>query len=725
MDSGPELLHDRERRPAVADDRARPENREAKPGTLDPPGLARMQRSAGNAAVALMVQRSVAAAPRGKKPVPLPLGQVVQPAREGAEETQGDESAPRSEKTWASPPPEDGPNRGLAARQVEAVAQRAALLGYEFASTTGRLTGAFARGRVQRSKDTRGGQGLPDSGRRIGEVYGRDFSNVRVHSDTGAAAIASAEGARALTFGRDIAFAAGEYRPGTPGGDALLAHELAHVAQQDAPVGGEIARLGDGSGAEPDANASAARAFLSLWGKAGPAAREVARNAGPQLKTGLQLHRCSGSATAPTVTANSVQFKGGHPLATTATDPKANPIWRPGAADHAAAFTIADAPKVSGSFGVSPAPDGAAGSISVRVKEGGVVRGTKGGVTPGAVVDVNDLTLTGLTGSDAVRASTYNLDWEASEDGTSWTPLVTTGPHPIYWLFGSPRVAPARNSAVSRAVGWAAGAPDAATAAPRIRAGIRGSVNYDPADPINPDPLTVFDDGIGICTDFGNLLTLLALSIGLNANSVMFFGGFISKGKNVWASLGGALGNLNLVNVKSPNPAYNPPPTAISPLGWAFNYHVISRIEGALHDAALDRAGYDAEAAHAGKVVHLVELDPAGPPDATMGTSYGKPIPRKDHVVAVTVRDYGQQITGADFGDVFPLPIPSASPSPVEVAAMWAVTGGVLPRGLTLKTATGVLTGKPMRRGTFPVTITVIVGGGGLSETAVVTVKVK
>src|SRR4051812_20980223 len=90
MESSPELLHDRERRSAVADDRARPESRDAKPGTLDPTGLARMQRSAGNAAVRLMVQRSAAAAPRARKPPPLPLAQVAaETARETSLESEG------------------------------------------------------------------------------------------------------------------------------------------------------------------------------------------------------------------------------------------------------------------------------------------------------------------------------------------------------------------------------------------------------------------------------------------------------------------------------------------------------------------------------------------------------------------------------------------------------------------------------------------------------------
>lgn len=62
--------------------------------------------------------------------------------------------------------------------------------------------------------------------------FGRDFSQVRVHTDTQAAEASRAENARAFTKGRDIVFANGQYSPGTPAGKKLLAHELAHVVQQ-------------------------------------------------------------------------------------------------------------------------------------------------------------------------------------------------------------------------------------------------------------------------------------------------------------------------------------------------------------------------------------------------------------------------------------------------------------------------------------------------------------
>ncbi len=62
--------------------------------------------------------------------------------------------------------------------------------------------------------------------------FGVDFSGVRIHRGPGAATAARAVGARAYTLGRDVVFGQGEYRPETPTGRRLLAHELTHVVQQ-------------------------------------------------------------------------------------------------------------------------------------------------------------------------------------------------------------------------------------------------------------------------------------------------------------------------------------------------------------------------------------------------------------------------------------------------------------------------------------------------------------
>lgn len=61
---------------------------------------------------------------------------------------------------------------------------------------------------------------------------GLDLSRVRVHTGEHASRATRGLSARAFTLGRDIVFDQGEYAPGTRTGQRLLAHELAHVAQQ-------------------------------------------------------------------------------------------------------------------------------------------------------------------------------------------------------------------------------------------------------------------------------------------------------------------------------------------------------------------------------------------------------------------------------------------------------------------------------------------------------------
>lgn len=60
-----------------------------------------------------------------------------------------------------------------------------------------------------------------------------DLSRVRVHANARAAESARAFNALAFTFGRDIFFDSRKYAPETNEGRRLLAHELAHVLQQN------------------------------------------------------------------------------------------------------------------------------------------------------------------------------------------------------------------------------------------------------------------------------------------------------------------------------------------------------------------------------------------------------------------------------------------------------------------------------------------------------------
>ncbi|HEY7066788.1 MAG TPA: DUF4157 domain-containing protein [Chloroflexota bacterium] len=143
------------------------------------------------------------------------------------------------------------------------------------------------------------GRGLDGSVQsRMELAFGLDFSAVRVHTDAGAGRLADSLHARAFTVGHDVAFAPGEYRPGTPIGDAIIAHELAHVRQQSG--GRDVAPLADDgpqySSLEEDADATAASALVALWGSATTRAVALAGNVLPSLRSGLRLQRCkSGS----------------------------------------------------------------------------------------------------------------------------------------------------------------------------------------------------------------------------------------------------------------------------------------------------------------------------------------------------------------------------------------------------------------------------------------------
>lgn len=132
---------------------------------------------------------------------------------------------------------------------------------------------------------------LPGSVRsRMESAFGSNFGGVRLHTDGKAAQLSDQLNARAFTVGEHVAFGPGEYHPGTIAGDALMAHELAHVVQQGGakhaqPRGKSPESTGP---LEHDADRAAARAVASLWGgvKGGLA------SLGPSLKSGLQLSRC-------------------------------------------------------------------------------------------------------------------------------------------------------------------------------------------------------------------------------------------------------------------------------------------------------------------------------------------------------------------------------------------------------------------------------------------------
>jgi len=93
------------------------------------------------------------------------------------------------------------------------------------------------------------GQPLDAAARAFMEArFGENFSQVRVHADEKAGRSATSIAARAYSVGNDLVFAKGQYAPRTREGQALLAHELTHVTQQQAMPGQAIQRSPDDAG---------------------------------------------------------------------------------------------------------------------------------------------------------------------------------------------------------------------------------------------------------------------------------------------------------------------------------------------------------------------------------------------------------------------------------------------------------------------------------------------
>jgi len=81
----------------------------------------------------------------------------------------------------------------------------------------------------------------------MSNFFRHDLSGVRVHTDAYANALASSLHAYAFTVGDQIAFASGQYHPGRPEGQRLIAHELTHVLQQRRGLDSDIRRTGIGT----------------------------------------------------------------------------------------------------------------------------------------------------------------------------------------------------------------------------------------------------------------------------------------------------------------------------------------------------------------------------------------------------------------------------------------------------------------------------------------------
>jgi len=82
--------------------------------------------------------------------------------------------------------------------------------------------------------ENKGGHPLEPTTRSIMEAgFKHDFSDVRIHIDSGANKLANQIGAKAFTRGNHIFFRDDAYQPGSKTGEKSIAHELTHVIQQE------------------------------------------------------------------------------------------------------------------------------------------------------------------------------------------------------------------------------------------------------------------------------------------------------------------------------------------------------------------------------------------------------------------------------------------------------------------------------------------------------------
>ena len=123
------------------------------------------------------------------------------------------------------------------------------------------------------------GQPLNTSTRTLMESrFGRDLSQVRVHTNPDAATSASAIQAQAYTVDQDMVFADGQFSPDTTEGRTLLAHELAHTIQQR-----------DGTGATPSNDPHGAHETTARAAAQNVASGQPAHTAMPAAGVGLSM----------------------------------------------------------------------------------------------------------------------------------------------------------------------------------------------------------------------------------------------------------------------------------------------------------------------------------------------------------------------------------------------------------------------------------------------------
>jgi hypothetical protein len=142
----------------------------------------------------------------------------------------------------------------------------------------GATTSASSTGSYISSLNGKGSAMPADANSFFSSRMGYDFSNVKVHTDKEAAQSTKNINARAYTIGNHIVFNEGQFNTQSPEGQKLMAHELAHVMQQEGDE--SVFRKGEEE-AEPECTAGSvdleAETLATYKKGAGTAKNEVTK----------------------------------------------------------------------------------------------------------------------------------------------------------------------------------------------------------------------------------------------------------------------------------------------------------------------------------------------------------------------------------------------------------------------------------------------------------------
>jgi hypothetical protein len=180
----------------------------------------------------------------------------------------------------------------------DAVVSVARRIGSGIASLFTKSNGGSKGNQSPASALSRLGKGKPlNTGvrNRMESAFGKTFSDVTVHDDANASGLAGNMNAKAFAVGSHIGFGTGEYKPGSVIGDALIAHELAHVNQQRHALSSGVFQKGTVSetALEKDADTTAVGVVSKLWGRGKEVVSELKNWVDPKARTGLGIHSCS------------------------------------------------------------------------------------------------------------------------------------------------------------------------------------------------------------------------------------------------------------------------------------------------------------------------------------------------------------------------------------------------------------------------------------------------